>query len=201
MLSRVRDRKASYNNAGFVSRSPLLSSLKIYYYKLFAYFYGLAGHCCDLTMVNSTWTFKHIESLWRHPSAEIVYPPCNVAKFLAVPLHADATKSEMSIVSIGQFRPEKDHVLQIRILAAFLEQCPAHLVKTVKLHFVGSCRNKDDEDRVAELRRLADELNVSGHLVFHLNAPFSELLKVCEDGTVGIHSMWNEHFGIGMHVT
>ncbi|OQV19108.1 GDP-Man:Man(3)GlcNAc(2)-PP-Dol alpha-1,2-mannosyltransferase [Hypsibius exemplaris] len=198
MLSRVRDRTCAHNNAGFVSRSRVLSSLKIYYYKLFACLYGLAGHCCDVTMVNSSWTFNHIKQIWKCPTAEIVYPPCNVTNFLAVPLQPDAAKREMSIVSIGQFRPEKDHTLQLRVLAEFLRVCPDTVRERVKLHFVGSCRNAGDEARVVALRRTVEELQLSQHVVFHLNAPFSELLKVCEDGTIGIHSMWNEHFGIGV---
>jgi hypothetical protein len=33
--------------------------------------------------------------------------------------------------------------------------------------------------------------------MFQVNIPFSELKEEMADGLIGIHSMWNEHFGIG----
>ena len=63
---------------------------------------------------------------------------------------------------------------------------------------VGGCRNEGDQQRVDELRRLAAELDVSDVVEFCLNVPFSTLKQKMSDSTVGIHTMWNEHFGIGM---
>jgi alpha-1,2-mannosyltransferase len=34
------------------------------YYRLFALLYGLVGRFADLAMVNSSWTYAHIASLW-----------------------------------------------------------------------------------------------------------------------------------------
>ena len=67
-----------------------------------------------------------------------------------------------------------------------------------KLVLVGGCRNDGDQQRVDELRRLAAELEVSDVVEFCLNVPFSTLKQKMSDSTVGIHTMWNEHFGIGM---
>ena len=35
-------------------------------------------------------------------------------------------------------------------------------------------------------------------MTFHLNVPFPELQRFLARGTVGLHTMWNEHFGIGV---
>lgn len=69
------------------------------------------------------------------------------------------------VLSVGQFRPEKDHPLQVRAFARFL-RAQAEATKTgagkkkgaaVKLVLLGSCRGPEDEARVAALRRLVAE--------------------------------------------
>ena len=62
---------------------------------------------------------------------------------------------------------------------------------------VGSCRNADDESRVEALRRLAQELEVEELVEFRLNVSFDDLKRSLAEATVGLHTMWNEHFGIG----
>lgn len=47
-----------------------------------------------------------------------------------------------------------------------------------------------------DLKTLASDLGVADKLVWKLNAPFSELLEAVQTGTIGLHTMWNEHFGI-----
>lgn len=198
MLSRVRERKATYNNAENVSASAFLSGAKLIYYRIFAWFYGLAGGSCEVPLVNSTWTYNHIKEIWKR-KAIIVYPPCNVTEFLKLQLIPDSAKPFISIVSIGQFRPEKDHNLQLHSLAALLFILPGEVKQRVRLEFVGSCRNSADYRRVEELQKLAEKLMVTKHLNFHINASFPQLLRICQEGTIGIHAMWNEHFGIGMY--
>jgi len=62
---------------------------------------------------------------------------------------------------------------------------------------IGGCRNADDQARVDELKKLAEELEISEYVEFCLNVPFSTLKERMAQSTVGIHTMWNEHFGIG----
>ncbi|XP_055329007.1 GDP-Man:Man(3)GlcNAc(2)-PP-Dol alpha-1,2-mannosyltransferase-like [Paramacrobiotus metropolitanus] len=200
MLSRVKERKTSYNNVSFVSRNPFLSALKIYYYHIFAWLYGLAGRCCDIPLVNSTWTYNHIIQLWKGSQPVIVYPPCNVEEFLRISLQREDSKNaeRILIVSIGQFRPEKDHALQLHSLAALLFILPKEVRDRIQMDFIGGCRNADDYKRVETLEQLAEKLLVKDFVKFHLNASFPELLEICRNGTIGIHTMWNEHFGIGV---
>lgn len=209
-----------FNNADFISRNPVLSALKVLYYCCFALLYGLAGSCSDVVMVNSTWTLGHILALWRSPSrTSIVYPPCDVRAFLDVPLE-DRSDDEgweelgrelgggqeggwdrkcHSIVSVGQFRPEKDHRLQIAAFHKLLcrkGEGPGGR-ESLRLVLIGGCRNPEDEERVRLLRGFCQELGVDDRVDFKLNVPFEELKRELVDATVGLHTMWNEHFGIG----
>ncbi|KAM7380008.1 hypothetical protein PAMP_003337 [Pampus punctatissimus] len=220
MLSVVRERNPSFNNADFISKNPVLSAVKVVYYCCFALLYGLAGSCSDVIMVNSTWTLGHILALWRSPSrTSIVYPPCDVRAFLDVPLD-DEDEDEMeegweqlgseeeaggdrkchTIVSVGQFRPEKDHCLQIRAFRKLLDrkgEGPRGR-ESLRLVLIGGCRNQEDEERVLMLRGLCQELAVDDRVTFKLNVPFEELKRELVDATIGLHTMWNEHFGIGV---
>ncbi|XP_062383910.1 GDP-Man:Man(3)GlcNAc(2)-PP-Dol alpha-1,2-mannosyltransferase [Sardina pilchardus] len=214
MLSVVRERNPRFNNADYISSNPLLSAVKVIYYCAFALLYGLAGSCSDVVMVNSTWTLGHILALWRAPNrTSVVYPPCDVQSFLAAPLEDEQEDEERkddgagdgkchAVVSVGQFRPEKDHRLQIRAFRKLLERRaggkPGGGREAVKLVLVGGCRNQDDEERVLMLRGLCQELGVADRVEFKLNIPFEELKKELADATVGLHTMWNEHFGIGV---
>ncbi|XP_051560557.1 GDP-Man:Man(3)GlcNAc(2)-PP-Dol alpha-1,2-mannosyltransferase-like isoform X2 [Myxocyprinus asiaticus] len=205
MLFVVRERNPRFNNAEYISSNPVLSAIKVIYYCAFALLYGLAGSCSDVVMVNSTWTLGHILALWHAPNhTSVVFPPCDVQAFLEVPLDEEAEEKEErkchSVVSVGQFRPEKDHRLQIRAFRKLLDSKGVQSAgrETVKLVLIGGCRNQEDEERVLMLRGLCQELGVADRVEFKLNIPFEELKKNLTDATIGLHTMCNEHFGIGV---
>jgi len=196
-------RHTDYNNSARVSNSAVLSQLKLAYYRFFAWAYGIAGRQSDLILVNSSWTYEHIRSLWKAPERTfIVYPPCDVAEFLTIPLdvrQSDGSRSH-SIISISQFRPEKDHRLQLVAFEKFLASVPAERQSEFNLLLVGGCRNKDDTARVEELRKFAVELKIAANVEFRLNVTFDELKNCLMEADVGLHTMWNEHFGIGLQI-
>ncbi|XP_072466572.1 GDP-Man:Man(3)GlcNAc(2)-PP-Dol alpha-1,2-mannosyltransferase isoform X1 [Notamacropus eugenii] len=199
MLSVVRNQNAAFNNATFITRNFLLSKVKLFYYYLFALIYGLVGSCSDVVMVNSSWTLNHILSLWKvHSCCRIVYPPCDVKTFLDIPLHEKQTASEAMVVSVGQFRPEKNHALQIRAFAKLLEKMVTEHPPSLKLILIGGCRNRDDEHRVNQLKKLCEDLGVQEYVEFQINIPFEEFKYYLSRATIGLHTMWNEHFGIGV---
>ncbi|KAM4864610.1 GDP-Man:Man(3)GlcNAc(2)-PP-Dol alpha-1,2-mannosyltransferase isoform X1 [Urocitellus parryii] len=199
MLSVVKNQNVGFNNATFITKNPFLSKVKLIYYYLFAFIYGLVGSCSDVVMVNSSWTLNHILSLWKVGNCtNIVYPPCNVQTFLDIPLHEKKMTPGHMLVSIGQFRPEKNHPLQIKAFAKLLDKKLAESPSSLKLVLIGGCRNKDDELRVNQLRRLSEDLGVQEHVEFKINIPFDELKNYLSGATIGLHTMWNEHFGIGV---
>ena len=85
-------------------------------------------------MVNSSWTEGHINQLWagvedtkkdsepttaRPVTVHKVYPPCDTSEFAKIPRKSEELFQKeglIKVVSVGQFRPEKDHALQIRAM-------------------------------------------------------------------------------------
>jgi alpha-1,2-mannosyltransferase len=63
---------------------------------------------------------------------------------------------------------------------------------------VGSCRNEEDRQRVQSLRDLSKSLKVDDRVDFNINFKFELLLELLAKSAVGIHSMVDEHFGIGV---
>jgi len=125
MLQKVQEQRPGYNNDNRIASSVTISSLKLIYYKIFAWAYSFEGRLCDVVMVNSSWTRAHIEKLWgRHGfRLRTVYPPCNTAHLSSIPLkRSEPDKGdnfvgsrERVILSVGQFRPEKGILINIDI--------------------------------------------------------------------------------------
>jgi alpha-1,2-mannosyltransferase len=65
---------------------------------------------------------------------------------------------DRDIVSVGQFRPEKDHPKQLLALASLLKRSSAYA--DVRLVLVGGARDAGDLQRVADLRGLAKSLGI-----------------------------------------
>lgn len=71
-------------------------------------------------MVNSSWTEKHILDLWKNPfQTHRVYPPCEVSNLKSLE-HIKSDK--IIILSVAQFRPEKDHPLQLQTMYELREK-------------------------------------------------------------------------------
>ena len=150
----------------------------------------------QVIMVNSSWTLGHIQRLWKAGTrTHVVYPPCDVSHFTSLSLDQREHEAHRDIISVGQFRPEKDHALMIQAFKLFTDAAdtPLHY----RLLLVGSCRNHGDMQRVQQLKELAGSLGVGDKVVFHLNVSFEELQQLLASSAVGLHAMWNEHFGIG----
>eukprot|EP00804_Cyclotella_cryptica_P006013 CCRYP_000250-RA/>CCRYP_000250-RA protein AED:0.19 eAED:0.18 QI:0/0/0/1/1/1/2/0/390 len=160
--------------------------------------YKRVGSLADLVMVNSSWTKGHIQYLWQFAQdIQVVFPPVDTASLAELSL-SDPPRENL-ILSIGQFRPEKDHALQLQAFALALDMHDGKMKQSnPKLILVGSCRGEDDRERVDQLHKLARELNVEDSVEFVLNQPYSVLKDYLSRASVGIHTMWNEHFGIGV---
>nr|CAG4644016.1 EOG090X07J8 [Lepidurus arcticus] len=199
MLKRVSQQSLTYNNNARIARSAVLSSSKLVYYRIFAYIYGWMGRRADIALVNSSWTENHINSIWKIPfRTRRVYPPCDVTAFSQLELIPDSDKEQKKIIAVAQFRPEKDHPLMIRSFFHLVDKLPDEKKASVRLLLVGSCRHQEDFDRVEDYKRLVKHFNIDGQVGFHINVTFEELKEMLQDSTIGLHTMWNEHFGIGV---
>lgn len=212
MLAVVRSNQATYNNRSGIAQNRCFTALKIAYYRLFALAYGWAGRAAQLTMVNSNWTKSHIDHIWQVPQRTfVVYPPVNTDSFSSLPLRR-ATSLRLPapsngesqdqdfgqghlIVSISQFRPEKNQAKQVEAFSVFAQKHPE---VDCQLVLIGSCRDEADIARVNALRTQAAGLGVGHRVKFQLNVSFETLREFLGRATVGLHTMWCEHFGIGI---
>jgi glycosyltransferase involved in cell wall biosynthesis len=203
-------KRPSYNNDASISASRWRTCAKLVYYHAFALLYRLVGRCCcDVVMANSSWTAGHIRSLWGQ--ASIVYPPCDVSTFAAFPLDGPNDNDGRSrgrsrvVVSVSQYRPEKDQQLQIRALARLHAAHPAEC-GDVSLVLIGSCRHADDHAIADGLEALARELGIlhedgggsgggggtgrrRGTVSVLRNLPYGALQAWLARATAGIHTM------------
>ncbi|KAJ3551117.1 hypothetical protein NM688_g4919 [Phlebia brevispora] len=224
MLARVKSRKAAHNNSDAISSSSILSQGKLLYYRIFMYYYALSLRQASFLMVNSSWTKNHIDSILQYSdplldaihllsplalfkllrpshqpprSARIVYPPCDTREMAQFPLE----DRERIILSIAQFRPEKDHKAQLYAFHELLQkypECQAGGDKRVQLVLIGGSRNAEDAARVDDLRALAKELKIDEQVQFIVNASYPDMLNWLSRASVGLSTMVDEHFGINI---
>ncbi|TFK27677.1 mannosyltransferase [Coprinopsis marcescibilis] len=223
MLARVKSRIQWHTNANNISSSSILSQGKLLYYRVLMYYYALCLRTASFLMVNSTWTKNHIDSILRHSdllldivhsvppflliklfssnnapkSARCVYPPCDTQEISSFVL----TNRERVVLSIAQFRPEKDHAAQLHAFKGLLETNPqynANGTDPVQLVMVGGSRNAEDAKRVVALRRLAQDLGIEQCVKFIVNASYPVVLDWLSRASVGLSTMQDEHFGINV---
>ncbi|KAG5558013.1 hypothetical protein RHGRI_008049 [Rhododendron griersonianum] len=136
-----------------------------------SWMYGIVGSCAHLGLVNSSWTQSHIEKLWGiRERIKRVYPPCDTSGLQAHALQLEAFSVAIGKIDDGMPRP--------------------------RLQFVGSCRNKADEERLQNLKNLAIDLKVEEDVEFYKNVMYRDLVRLLGSAVAGIHSMIDEHFGI-----
>ncbi|KAF8877139.1 mannosyltransferase [Gymnopilus junonius] len=223
MLARVKSRQRWHTNTGAISSSEILSRAKLLYYRFFMYYYALSLRTANFLMVNSSWTKNHVDSILRYSddlldlihlfppqvviklftlqnapvSARIVYPPCDTREMAKFPL----TPRKRVILSVAQFRPEKDHQAQLLAFHDLLKSHPEYAREGgdhVQLVLVGGSRNEGDARRVLELRDLARNLEIEPHVQFVVNAPYSVVLEWLSRASIGLSTMVDEHFGINV---
>jgi len=230
MLARVRSREVGGCNDAVVARSSILSSVKLIYYRLFAAVYGMVGRFAEVILCNGSWTRAHIEALWKIPERTCTtFPPCDTSALESLPLKRRQTKAGgHTVLSLAQFRPEKDHAKQLQAFASFLAAAPHHSCKgsssseRVRLVMAGGCRDEGDWKRFRDLAALCAKLGLRLEASPHLadssatadsvtgadgedwdvslrpNLTVAEVHENLGSADVGLHTMREEHFGISV---
>ncbi|KAA8493960.1 GDP-Man:Man(3)GlcNAc(2)-PP-Dol alpha-1,2-mannosyltransferase [Porphyridium purpureum] len=203
MVHVVRSRTSQFNNSSRIADSLFLSGAKLAYYRLFSHMYGLAGGCADVVMVNSSWTRSHISSLWSGSRRKIslVFPPIDTKPLLAFGMDK---RDPALIVSVAQFRPEKNHALQIEAFVKLLHKQsrdPRSDTLRPRLVMIGGCRNADDAARVELLLyeiQNTYHLRVPDQVELLVNVTRDQLHAYLAKASAAIHTMKDEHFGISV---
>lgn len=63
---------------------------------------------------------------------------------------------------------------------------------------IGSCRNKDDEERRKNIEDFTKHLALEESVEIKANVPYKDLIENYRMASIGLHTMWNEHFGINV---
>lgn len=176
------------------SVNSMIKKFKLIYYRLFGILYWILGQCTDHVLVNSTWTQDHIVNQWNLPKnkVKILYPSVEVESLLNF-----EKDREQLLISIGQFRPEKRHIFQLKMAKEYFSHFPDTKYRFV---LIGGCRNQDDENLVQSLKEFIQKHDsiFKGRVSLAVNVSFKELLEYLSKADIGIHTMKEEHFGIGI---
>uniref|UniRef100_A0A914HQR7 GDP-Man:Man(3)GlcNAc(2)-PP-Dol alpha-1,2-mannosyltransferase n=1 Tax=Globodera rostochiensis TaxID=31243 RepID=A0A914HQR7_GLORO len=196
MVKMVDSRAVSYNNSSEIASSAILTNAKLFYYRFISLLYRACGHSSQMTMANGSWTAAHIANLWLC-QPKIVFPPCDIETLEKLENRSEkaleGTALSSIILSVGQIRPEKNHLEQLRIFADVRRQLKERGSNLkLKLVIAGGCRNASDWDRSDE------DLDSDSDVAWRLNVPFTELTELFTEAMIGLHTMWNEHFGISV---
>ena len=114
MLETVSVGRAQFNNRSQFASVAALRWLKLGYYRLFALLYGLVGRAAHVVMVNSSWTRAHVVAIWGgERRVSTVFPPCDLRRLQQLPADGPDGQRRPCVLSVGQFRPEKNHALQV----------------------------------------------------------------------------------------
>lgn len=226
MIDSVASERAMPNNPNPAQGSK--KSLKLLYYRIMVLAYRwLAGSRVlgvnGPVACNSTWTRNHIVRAWEPASpaqdVRLLFPPVNVAHLRQIPIDRSTVKggngNRPFFISVGQFRPEKNHPLLIRSFARAMRELRRERAGSgsgsgsgnnsdglPRLIIIGGARNDEDKQRVEALKQLVqrnpDLQKVDGEddVEFRVNASFPELESNMQRALVGLHTMRDEHFGI-----
>lgn len=72
------------------------------------------------------------------------------------------------------------------------------MIFQLKLIIIGSCRNDEDRERKKNMEDLAKHLALENSVEIKCNISYQELMQTYQIASIGLHTMWNEHFGIGV---
>ncbi|VDM05551.1 unnamed protein product [Schistocephalus solidus] len=141
----IRVEGTAYNNSEEIRRNKFLTAAKLAYYYIFkkAYCWSGSKPNCELAAVNSSWTKNHISRMWGG-SPVLLYPPCPVEHLIDKKTSAEGRKPW--IISVGQFRPEKNHRVSdlfiFFLTSGYIGHTTRYLEKRVREHitaWLGKC--------------------------------------------------------------
>jgi alpha-1,2-mannosyltransferase len=129
---------------------------------------------------------------------KLLFPPANTDVYGAMPVAAHGADV---FVSVGQFRPEKNHTMQLRAFAQAKKQQssgsmpPPPLPASARLVLIGGARNAEDNARVDELAALAISLGLGAFVLRRYDATTlspSAAAAVAANDDAQARAVWDE---------
>lgn len=160
------------------------------YNKLLECLYRVSLRLPSEIFANSIWTKKRLGNARK---ISILYPPCHIP----VKFTTKSDQGPVSIISLGQFRPEKRQLQQLQIVSQLLHNYPK---LSGKFHFyqIGGIRNEDDRNIYEHLKIYIQKHHLEMHVTIVPNATLEQKQRFLRDATIGLHTMIDEHFGISI---
>lgn len=170
-------------------KARLFGGLKLgYHYGLYL-LYKFMGFFSDVCYTNSSWTQRHMVGNWGD-KCQVLYPPCNVDEFWS----QDYTGKKKTVVSLGQYRPEKRHDIQLDMMKYHLERHPN---TDIVFKIMGSGKFEESEKIFKHLQERVKKENIR-NVELLKDLKFSEVMNNIKEATFGVHTMIDEHFGISV---
>ncbi len=201
MVSDVRKGVAGVHSRGLLARYPSFRRVKLLYYSVILKLYKINCGFLKFMFSNSTWTYSHMKSIAPQIANQVLYPPCAVGVYKSLNEINKAISNESNkdrknvILSFAQFRPEKNHRMQVNIFSEVRKRLPK---LDVNLWLIGGVRNKEDQRLFDELKDYVGSLGLSDSVLFLPNLTSAEVKLRFQTAKVGIHTMRDEHFGISV---
>jgi alpha-1,2-mannosyltransferase len=196
-------RVVSYVHYPALRRDMLLSArrtsrARFLYTRLLLLLYSLALSCAHILACNSSWTHSELSKILPKSSRpRILHPPVDFDHLMKLPL---ARKRAGHVVSLGQFRPEKEHITQLHVWKALTERLSNSLFgsQPPQLTIMGGCRNDSDKQRARALKDEAKRLDIDHCVDIIADAEKRTIDTQLASATAGLHTMKHEHFGISI---
>ena len=198
MVGVVASRTAAHNNSAAVARSPLRTAAKLGYRALAALYF--AGRRAAVVTANGSWTAAHLRELWAGGAAvRVVFPPCDTASLRALPLARRCARRRRRPLRrpVPTREGSRAPAARVSLLRARWRAAGGRAPEP-RLVLAGAVRHAADGARLDALRD-PRELELAAPAVeFAPNLSVVELRALYGRAAVGLHTMWNEHFGIGV---
>ena len=192
MINEVKRGIAGVHSRSKLAALPFVKDIKVFYYTCILMLYKLCGMCVSYAQCNSSWTYNHMIAIWNRTKLEKLFPPCSTSNFSEC---ANNRNRRNVIVSFAQFRPEKDHIMQVRIM----ERIKKIFGNEVELHMIGGVRDtQQDKDFFTNLQNEIDKRNLNDVIKMFPNDSIAHIKSEFMNARIGIHTMKNEHFGISI---
>ncbi|KAH8584222.1 glycosyl transferase [Cryptosporidium sp. chipmunk genotype I] len=195
-----------------IEREKRRSILRYFYLKLFSIVYKFSIGLANKIVVNSNWTLDKLNYLWEKNciEASVCYPPINMEYSLNKSVDPKLRKNV--IVSLSQFRMEKNHFLQIQIFSGVLKRIKEivngaskeerirleKIYEEIKFKMCGTSQDSNPryKEYLNSLKQMIADEKLEDKLELIINSSSTELQSIMKTSRFAIHTMEDEHFGI-----
>jgi alpha-1,2-mannosyltransferase len=178
---------------------------KKHYYNLIFKYYVKNGEMIDFLIFNSSITKLGILNIWKIRNYVTLNTPCNIQLYDEKDYYLNTTKPssfkyseqrglqrENTIVSFSQFRPEKDHLMQIRIFQNVLEKSK---LKDLKLNIIGFVKTEKDLEVYQYLNHVVKSLNLNKYISIEKDLSIDEIKQRFFTAKIGLHTQKDDISG------